>query len=93
VLADLVYLRASQNCAYRFNIHKRDLLRKGQAVEKIALVQAWAEAGNSCDARERAALAWAETVTCVAKTCVPDEASAAARAVFEDRRPFQYGRK
>jgi alkylhydroperoxidase family enzyme len=36
VLADLVYLRASQNCAYRFNIHKRDLLRKGQAVEKIA---------------------------------------------------------
>ncbi|MFK3968870.1 carboxymuconolactone decarboxylase family protein [Ensifer adhaerens] len=87
VLVELVYLRVSQinNCAYCLDMHTRDLLKKGQQVEKLALVQAWAEAGNLFDARERAALAWAETVTRVAETGVPDEAYDAARAVFEER--------
>jgi AhpD family alkylhydroperoxidase len=87
VLVNLVYLRVSQinNCAYCLDMHTRDLLRKGQNIEKIALVQAWAEAGNLFDARERAALARAETVRSVAETSVPDEAYAAAPAVFEER--------
>ncbi len=47
-LVDLVYLRISQinNCAYCLDMHTRDLLKKGQRIEKIALVQAWPEAGN-----------------------------------------------
>jgi len=75
-LVELVYLRVSQinNCAYCLDMHTRDLLKKGQKVEKLALVQTWAEAGNLFDERERAALAWAETVTRVAETGVPDEA-------------------
>jgi AhpD family alkylhydroperoxidase len=87
VLVDLVYLRISQinNCAYCLDMHTRDLLKKGEKIEKIALVQAWAEAGNLFDARERVALAWAETVTRVAETGVPDAAYEAARAVFEER--------
>jgi AhpD family alkylhydroperoxidase len=87
VLVDLVYLRISQinNCAYCLDLHTRDLLKKGQKIEKLALVQAWAEAGNLFDERERAALAWAETVTRVAETGVPSEAYEAARAVFEER--------
>jgi AhpD family alkylhydroperoxidase len=87
VLVDLVYLRISQinNCAYCLDMHTRDLLKKGQKIEKLALVQAWAEAGNLFDERERAALAWAETVTRVAETGIPDEAYRAARAVFEER--------
>jgi AhpD family alkylhydroperoxidase len=87
VLIDLVYLRVSQinNCAYCLDMHTRDLLKKGQKIEKLALVQAWAEAGNLFDARERAALAWAETVTRVAETGVPDEAYQAVRAVFDER--------
>ena len=42
VLVDLVYLRVSQinNCAYCLDMHTRDLLKKGQAVEKLALLQA-----------------------------------------------------
>ncbi len=42
-LVDLVYLRVSQinNCAYCLDTHTRDLLRKGQSVEKLALVQFW----------------------------------------------------
>ena len=43
VLVDLVYLRISQinNCAYCLDMHTRDLLKKGEKIEKLALVQAW----------------------------------------------------
>ncbi len=87
VLVDLVYLRVSQinNCAYCLDMHTRDLLKKGVKVEKLALVQAWAEAGDLFDERERAALAWAESVTRVAQTGVPDADYQAARAVFDER--------
>jgi len=87
VLIDLVYLRVSQinNCAYCLDMHTRDLLKKGVKIEKLALLQAWAEAGDLFDARERAALAWAETVTLIAETNVPDAAYQAARTVFEER--------
>ncbi|WP_281718797.1 carboxymuconolactone decarboxylase family protein [Pandoraea apista] len=86
-LVELVYLRVSQinNCAFCLDMHTRDLLKKGVKVEKLALVQAWDEAGNLFDARERAALAWAESVTLVAQTGVPDEQYVQARAVFEER--------
>jgi len=87
VLIDLVYLRVSQinNCAYCLDMHMRDLLKKGQKIEKLALVQAWSEGGELFDERERAAFAWAETVTRVAETGVPDSAYEAARAVFNER--------
>jgi AhpD family alkylhydroperoxidase len=87
VLIDLVYLRVSQinNCAYCLDMHTRDLLKKGQAIEKLALLQAWREAGSLFDERERAALAWAESVTRVAETGVPDSDYEAARAVLGER--------
>ncbi|WGR92483.1 carboxymuconolactone decarboxylase family protein [Bradyrhizobium sp. ISRA443] len=86
-LINLVYLRVSQinNCAYCLDMHTRELLKSGQNIEKLALVQAWAEAGNLFDGRERAALAWAETVTRVADAGIPDQAYEAARAVFDER--------
>lgn len=86
-LVELVYLRVSQinNCAYCLDMHTRALLKKGETIEKLALLQAWREGGELFDARERAALAWAESVTRVAETGVPDEAYEAARAVFDER--------
>lgn len=86
-LVELVYLRVSQinNCAYCLDMHTRDLLKKKVSIEKIALVQAWEESGGLFDARERAALAWAEQVTHVAQTGVPDAAYQAARELFEER--------
>ncbi|MES1987556.1 MAG: carboxymuconolactone decarboxylase family protein [Pseudomonadota bacterium] len=86
VLVELVFLRVSQinNCAYCLDMHTRDLLKKGQSIEKLALLQAWAEAGHLFDERECAALAWAETVTRVAETGVPDEAYKAASKVFNE---------
>ncbi|GAA0693270.1 carboxymuconolactone decarboxylase family protein [Dyella marensis] len=87
VLVDLVYLRVSQinNCAYCLDMHTRDLLKKGVKVEKLALLQAWHEAGELFDERERAALAWAESVTRVAETGVPDTDYAAVRKLFDER--------
>ena len=87
VLVDLVYLRVSQinNCAFCLDMHTRDLLKKGLPIEKLALLQAWREAGDLFDPREQAALAWAESVTRVADTGVPDADFEAARDVFDDR--------
>ena len=48
-LVDLVYLRVSQinNCAYCLDMHTRDLLKKGEKIEKLALVQAWSGSRQS----------------------------------------------
>ena len=61
------------------------LVKEGLAVEKLVLVQAWREAGSLFDTRERAALAWAETVTRVADTTVPDSEFHAASAMFSEK--------
>ena len=84
-LVDLVYLRVSQinGCAYCIDMHSRDLLKQGLDVEKLVLVQAWREAGEVFSTRERSALAWAETVTRVAETGVPDADYQAASLEFE----------
>ncbi|HEY4253901.1 MAG TPA: carboxymuconolactone decarboxylase family protein [Roseomonas sp.] len=84
MLIDLVYLRISQinGCAYCMDMHSRDLLKEGMPVETLVLVQGWREGGKLFSARERAALAWAETVTRVAETAVPDAAYAEAAAEF-----------
>jgi len=86
-LIDLVYLRVSEinGCAYCIDMHSRDLLKSGLAVEKLVLVPVWREAGKVFDQRERAAFAWAETVTRVAETGVPDEDYDAAAAEFDDK--------
>jgi AhpD family alkylhydroperoxidase len=86
-LVNLVYLRTSQinGCAYCIDMHSRDLIKGGLAIEKLVLVQAWREAGGLFDPRERAALAWAETVTRVADTTVPDAEYEAASAVFSEK--------
>jgi AhpD family alkylhydroperoxidase len=86
-LVDIVNLRVSQinNCAFCLDMHTRDLVTKGVAIEKLALVQAWEEGGDLFSETERAALAWAESVTLVAETGVPDSAYAAARTAFDEK--------
>ncbi len=86
-LIDLVYLRVSQinGCAYCIDMHSRDLLKSGIAVEKLVLVPVWRDAGVLFSIREQVALAWAETVTRVAETGVPDTDYEAAAAEFGDK--------
>jgi AhpD family alkylhydroperoxidase len=86
VLVELAYLRIPiNNRAYCLDMSTRDLVKKGQTIEKLALVQAWTEAANLFDDRERPALAWAETMTRAADTIVPKDDYEAAHAVFDDK--------
>jgi alkylhydroperoxidase family enzyme len=55
-------------------------------VEKLSLVQFWREAEVLFDEREQAALAWAETVTRVAETAIPEADYQSARAVFSEKK-------
>jgi AhpD family alkylhydroperoxidase len=86
-LVDLVFLRVSQinGCAYCIDMHSRDLLKSGVVVEKLVLVPVWRDAGSLFSTRERVALAWAETVTRVAETGIPDTDYEAAAAEFSDK--------
>jgi AhpD family alkylhydroperoxidase len=83
-LVYLVYLRVSQinGCAYCIDMHSRDLREEGMTIDELVLVPVWREGGTLFDERERAALGWAETVTRVAVTGVPDTDYDEAAAVF-----------
>jgi AhpD family alkylhydroperoxidase len=86
-LVELVFLRISQinGCAYCLDLHTQDLIEDGVATGKLALVQVWQEAGLVFDDRERAALRWAESITRVAQTPVPDDDYQAISAVFGEK--------
>ena len=86
-LLELVYLRVSQinGCAYCISKHSGDLLKGGMSLDKLLLVGAWREAEELFDEAERAALAWAESVTRVAETNVPDADYRASAAVFDEK--------
>ena len=83
----LVYLRVSQinGCAYCIDMHSRDLLKSGLAVDKLVLAPVWRDSRDVFSPRERSALAWAETVTRVAEAGVPDADYEAAAAEFSDK--------
>ncbi len=87
ILIELVYLRVSQinGCAYCIDMHGRDLIEADVPVEKVLLVSAWNEAGSLFSDEEKAALKWAEVVTRVSDTHVPDDAYAEARATFNEK--------
>jgi len=83
LLRELVRIRASQlnGCAYCVDMHTRDARAAGETEQRLHAVAVWAEAPFFTD-RERAALAFTESVTRVASTHVPDEAYAAVAAAF-----------
>jgi AhpD family alkylhydroperoxidase len=61
-LIDMTYLRVSQinGCPYCIDMHTRDAMKHGVAVEKLMLVSAWRDTGALFSPQERAALQWAE---------------------------------
>jgi len=84
-LLRLVEFRVSQinGCAYCLDMHSKDLRAAGEAEQRLYLLDAWREAPFYTE-RERAALAWAEAVTLVAHSHVPDEVYEQARGQFTD---------
>jgi AhpD family alkylhydroperoxidase len=73
-LVELVRLRASQinGCVYCIDVHTTDARHAGESERRLATVSGWRET-PFFSARERAALEWAESVTLVASTHVPDD--------------------
>jgi AhpD family alkylhydroperoxidase len=85
-LLDLVKLRSSQinGCAFCIDMHWKDARARGESEQRLYGLDAWRESPYYTD-RERAALAWAEAVTLVATTHVPDEVYEQARAQFSEK--------
>ena len=84
-LLELVKLRASQinGCAYCLDMHSKDALAAGETPQRLVALNGWRETPFYTD-RERAALAWCETVTRISETHAPDEAFQAIRQHFND---------
>jgi len=72
-LLNLMYFRVSQinGCAFCLDMHSKDLRAKGEAEQRLYMISAWRESPCYSD-RERAALAWAESVTNLQQGSVPD---------------------
>jgi AhpD family alkylhydroperoxidase len=82
-LRELVRIRAAQlnGCAYCVDMHTKDARAAGETDERLIGLPVWAETPYFT-ARERAALAFTETVICAAQTRVPDDAYAAVAQHF-----------
>jgi AhpD family alkylhydroperoxidase len=85
-LIELVKLRASQinGCAYCIDMHTKDARAAGETEQRLYLLDAWRES-PFYSPRERAALAWAESVTRVSETHVPDDVFDEARRHFGEK--------
>jgi alkylhydroperoxidase family enzyme len=55
------------------DMHSKDLRAHGESEQRLYLLPGFREAPTVYSERERAALAWAEAVTAVGETHVPDE--------------------
>jgi len=85
-LLHLIKLRASQinGCAYCLDMHSKDLVALGEKEQRLYSLGAWREC-PWYTRRERAALAWTESVTLVADGQVPDAVYEEARAQFSEK--------
>ena len=82
-LRELVRIRASQlnGCAYCTDMHTKDARAIGETEQRIYALPVWRET-PFFTSRERAALAFTETVTLLADTHVPDGAYREVAAEF-----------
>ena len=84
-LIELAWLRMSQinGCAFCLEMHSKALRAGGLAEAKLDSLAGWRVAEHFSD-RERAALAWTESLTHVDKTHAPDEDYEPLKAHFSD---------
>jgi AhpD family alkylhydroperoxidase len=84
-LRELVRVRASQliGCAYCIDMHTKDARAVGETEQRLYALPAWRET-PFFSARERAALAFTESVTLLAEDHVPAQAYEVVAAEFTD---------
>ncbi|MFA6058670.1 MAG: carboxymuconolactone decarboxylase family protein [Taibaiella sp.] len=85
-LLHLIYFRVSQinGCAYCLDMHSKDLRAAGETEQRLYMIAAWREATVYTD-RERAAFAWAESLTKITNGDVSDDVYAQVQAQFSDQ--------
>lgn len=85
-LVHLLRLRASQinGCAFCIDMHWKDARALGETEQRLYGLDAWQESPYYTD-RERAALAWTESVTLVSSTHVPDGVFAGLKQHFSEK--------
>ena len=85
-LLTLVKTRVSQinGCAYCLHMHTEEARKLGETPTRLYLLDAWHESNLYSD-RERAALAWAESLTNISATHAPDEVYEQARRQFNEK--------
>ena len=84
-LLELVKMRASQlnGCAFCIDMHTKDARAEGESERRLYGLSAWHETPFYTP-RERAALEWAESLTRIASSHVPDELYARTREHFTE---------
>jgi len=85
-LQNLIKLRVSQinGCAYCIDMHWKDLRAAGESEQRLYGLDAWEESPYYTE-RERAALAWAESVTNIQEGHVPDGVFERVKELFNDK--------
>ena len=84
-LIQLVLMRASQinGCAYCLDMHWKDARAAGESEQRLYGLDAWEESPYYSE-RERAALAWTESVTNIQDGHVPDSVYEQVRKQFTE---------
>ncbi|SFU66629.1 alkylhydroperoxidase AhpD family core domain-containing protein [Polaromonas sp. YR568] len=84
-LIELAWLRMSQinGCAFCLEMHAKALRAGGMAEAKLDSLAGWRVSDHFSE-RERAALAWTESLTHIDKTHAPDEDYEPLKAHFSD---------
>ncbi|WP_299668928.1 carboxymuconolactone decarboxylase family protein [uncultured Ruegeria sp.] len=85
-LIELVKLRVSQinGCAFCIHMHTHDARAQGESEDRLHLLNAWRES-SLYSKRERAALAWAETLTRIEQKGAPDHIYEEMAVQFSDQ--------
>jgi AhpD family alkylhydroperoxidase len=85
-LINLIKIRVSQinGCAFCVGMHIKEAKEDGVGEYQLHLLPVWRET-SAFSAREKAALAWAETVTLMAGSGVSDGAYDAVNAEFSEK--------
>jgi AhpD family alkylhydroperoxidase len=85
-LIHLIKMRASQinGCAYCIDMHSKDARALGETEQRLYELDAWRETPFYTD-RERAALAWTESITLVSQTHVPDSVYGEVQKYFNEK--------
>lgn len=84
-LLELIKMRASQinGCAYCLDMHSKDAIAIGENAQRLFALPAWRET-PFFSPRERAALAWCESLTLISESGAPDDVYEALKGQFSE---------